>query len=118
MGERGRGWEVSPVVGRAAWRQVRGEAQPGRAGKSPPHLSLSPQCSDNIPPGYEPISLLEALNGLRSASPSLPAAPLYDEITYTGVLDGLPPPGRPLVGLERALESSHQKSKRSKSPDR
>ncbi|XP_048350260.1 E3 ubiquitin-protein ligase MGRN1 isoform X1 [Sphaerodactylus townsendi] len=74
-------------------------------------------CSDNIPPGYEPISLLEALNGLRSASPSLPSAPLYDEITYTGVLDGLPPTGRPLVGLDRAMESSHQKSKRSKSPD-
>ncbi|XP_054849384.1 E3 ubiquitin-protein ligase MGRN1 isoform X1 [Eublepharis macularius] len=74
-------------------------------------------CSDNIPPGYEPISLLEALNGLRSVSPSIPSAPLYDEITYTGVLDGLPPPSRPLVGLDRAMESSHQKSKRSKSPD-
>ncbi|XP_033023019.1 E3 ubiquitin-protein ligase MGRN1 isoform X2 [Lacerta agilis] len=74
-------------------------------------------CSDNIPPGYEPISLLEALNGLRSISPSIPSAPLYDEITYTGVLDGLPLSGRPLVGLDRAAESSHQKSKRSKSPD-
>ncbi|CAI5791807.1 E3 ubiquitin-protein ligase MGRN1 isoform X1 [Podarcis lilfordi] len=74
-------------------------------------------CSDNIPPGYEPISLLEALNGLRSISPSIPSAPLYDEITYTGVLDGLPLSGRPLVGLDRAVESSHQKSKRSKSPD-
>ncbi|XP_042294156.1 E3 ubiquitin-protein ligase MGRN1 isoform X1 [Sceloporus undulatus] len=74
-------------------------------------------CSDNIPPGYEPISLLEALNGLRSISPSIPSAPLYDEITYTGVLDGLPLSGRPLVGLDRAVENSHQKSKRSKSPD-
>ncbi|XP_066496848.1 E3 ubiquitin-protein ligase MGRN1 isoform X2 [Tiliqua scincoides] len=73
-------------------------------------------CSDNIPPGYEPISLLEALNGLRSTSPSIPSAPLYEEITYTGVLDGLPPSSRPL-GLDRAVESSHQKSKRSKSPD-
>lgn len=76
------------------------------------------QCSDNIPPGYEPISLLEALNGLRSTSPSIPSAPLYEEITYTGVLDGLPPSSRPLMGLDRAVESSHQKSKRSKSPDR
>lgn len=62
--------------------------------------------------------MLEALNGLRSISPSIPSAPLYDEITYTGVLDGLPLSGRPLVGLDRAVESSHQKSKRSKSPDR
>ncbi|KAM6423779.1 E3 ubiquitin-protein ligase MGRN1 isoform 1-T1 [Liasis olivaceus] len=74
-------------------------------------------CSDNIPPGYEPISLLEALNGLRSVSPSIPSAPLYDEISYTGVLDGLPPSSRPLGGLDRGTESSHQKTKRSKSPD-
>ncbi|XP_044289322.1 E3 ubiquitin-protein ligase MGRN1 isoform X2 [Varanus komodoensis] len=74
-------------------------------------------CSDNIPPGYEPISLLEALNGLRSVSPSIPSAPLYDEVTYTGVLDGLPLSGRPLVGLDRAVEGSHPKGKRSKSPD-
>ncbi|XP_067316690.1 E3 ubiquitin-protein ligase MGRN1-like isoform X2 [Anolis sagrei] len=74
-------------------------------------------CSDNIPPGYEPISLLEALNGLRSASPSIPSAPLYEEITYTGVLDGLPLSGRPLGALDRAPEGGHQKSKRSKSPD-
>lgn len=77
------------------------------------------QCSDNIPPGYEPISLLEALNGLRSVSPSIPSAPLYDEIGYSGVLDGLPPSSRPLGGLDRGgLESSHSKSKHSKSPDR
>ncbi|XP_026539023.1 E3 ubiquitin-protein ligase MGRN1 isoform X1 [Notechis scutatus] len=75
-------------------------------------------CSDNIPPGYEPISLLEALNGLRSVSPSIPSAPLYDEISYSGVLDGLPPPSRPLVGLDRGgVENNHQKSKHSKSPD-
>ncbi|XP_013930642.1 PREDICTED: E3 ubiquitin-protein ligase MGRN1 isoform X2 [Thamnophis sirtalis] len=75
-------------------------------------------CSDNIPPGYEPISLLEALNGLRSVSPSIPSAPLYDEISYSGVLDGLPPSSRPLVALDRGgVESSHQKNKRSKSPD-
>ncbi|XP_025921033.1 E3 ubiquitin-protein ligase MGRN1 isoform X5 [Apteryx rowi] len=73
--------------------------------------------SDNIPPGYEPISLLEALNGLRSVSPSIPSAPLYDEISYSGVVDGMPPASRPLVGMDRAVESSHQKGKRSKSPD-
>uniref|UniRef100_U3JNR2 E3 ubiquitin-protein ligase n=1 Tax=Ficedula albicollis TaxID=59894 RepID=U3JNR2_FICAL len=73
--------------------------------------------SDNIPPGYEPISLLEALNGLRSVSPSLPSAPLYEEISYSGVLDGLPPASRPLVPMDRALEAAHQKGKRSKSPD-
>ncbi|NWY67583.1 MGRN1 ligase, partial [Erithacus rubecula] len=73
--------------------------------------------SDNIPPGYEPISLLEALNGLRSVSPSLPSAPLYEEISYSGVLDGLPPASRPLVPMDRALEPAHQKGKRSKSPD-
>uniref|UniRef100_A0A8C0IVQ0 E3 ubiquitin-protein ligase n=1 Tax=Chelonoidis abingdonii TaxID=106734 RepID=A0A8C0IVQ0_CHEAB len=73
--------------------------------------------SDNIPPGYEPISLLEALNGLRSISPSIPSAPLYEEISYTGMVDGLPPVGRPLAGIDRATESGPQKSKRSKSPD-
>lgn len=96
---------------------------PARAGLGPgrrlEHGSLSPsQCSDNIPPGYEPLSLLEALNGLRSTSPPIPSAPLYEEITCTGVLDGLPASGRPLVGLDRAVESSHPKGKRSKSPDR
>ncbi|XP_020834252.1 E3 ubiquitin-protein ligase MGRN1 isoform X1 [Phascolarctos cinereus] len=73
--------------------------------------------SDNIPPGYEPISLLEALNGLRSISPAIPSAPLYEEITYSGVSDGLSQAGCPLAGLDRALESSLQKSKPNKSPD-
>lgn len=81
-------------------------------------LSSHPQSSDNIPPGYEPISLLEALNGLRSVSPSIPSAPLYEEINYSGMVDGMPPANRPLVGMDRAVESSHQKGKRSKSPDR
>ncbi|KAF2978481.1 hypothetical protein EK904_012955, partial [Melospiza melodia maxima] len=73
--------------------------------------------SDNIPAGYEPISLLEALNGLRSVSPSLPSAPLYDEISYSGVVDGVAPASRPLAAMDRALEAAHQKGKRSKSPD-
>ncbi|XP_014312761.1 E3 ubiquitin-protein ligase MGRN1 isoform X6 [Myotis lucifugus] len=74
--------------------------------------------SDSIPPGYEPISLLEALNGLRAISPALPSAPLYEEITYSGVSDGLSQASCPLAGLDRIMESSHQKGKsRSKSPD-
>ncbi|ELK34685.1 E3 ubiquitin-protein ligase MGRN1 [Myotis davidii] len=74
--------------------------------------------SDSIPPGYEPISLLEALNGLRAISPALPSAPLYEEITYSGISDGLSQASCPLAGLDRIMESSHQKGKsRSKSPD-
>lgn len=99
------------------WASPRGGLQPGEGFLTCPSLS-HPQSSDNIPPGYEPISLLEALNGLRSVSPSIPSAPLYDEISYSGVVDGMPPASRPLVGMDRAVESSHQKGKRSKSPDR
>lgn len=100
-----------------SWASPRGGLQPGEGFLTCPSLS-HPQSSDNIPPGYEPISLLEALNGLRSVSPSIPSAPLYDEISYSGVVDGMPPASRPLVGMDRAVESSHQKGKRSKSPDR
>lgn len=90
--------------------------EPGQPG---PHLLLSPQSSDSIPPGYEPISLLEALNGLRAISPAIPSAPLYEEITYSGISDGLSQASCPLAGLDRIMESSHQKGKpRSKSPDR
>ncbi|ELW72105.1 E3 ubiquitin-protein ligase MGRN1 [Tupaia chinensis] len=74
--------------------------------------------SDSIPPGYEPISLLEALNGLRAAPPAMPSAPLYEEITYSGISDGLSQASCPLAGIERVTESSHPKGKpRSRSPD-
>uniref|UniRef100_A0A8D2DGB1 E3 ubiquitin-protein ligase n=1 Tax=Sciurus vulgaris TaxID=55149 RepID=A0A8D2DGB1_SCIVU len=73
--------------------------------------------SDSIPPGYEPISLLEALNGLRAVSPAIPSAPLYEEITYSGVSDGLSQASCPLAGMDRILESGHQAKPRSKSPD-
>ncbi|XP_057343699.1 E3 ubiquitin-protein ligase MGRN1 isoform X1 [Manis pentadactyla] len=74
--------------------------------------------SDSIPPGYEPISLLEALNGLRAISPAIPSAPLYEEITYSGISDGLSQASCPLAGLDRIMESSNQKGKpRTKSPD-
>lgn len=84
-----------------------------------PHPPLSPQSSDSIPPGYEPISLLEALNGLRAVSPAVPSAPLYEEITYAGVSDGLSQATCPLAAMDRIMESGHHKGKpRSKSPDR
>ncbi|XP_010642422.1 E3 ubiquitin-protein ligase MGRN1 isoform X2 [Fukomys damarensis] len=73
--------------------------------------------SDSIPPGYEPISLLEALNGLRAVSPAIPSAPLYEEITYSGVSDGLSQATCPLAGIDQVLETSHQSRRRSKSPD-
>ncbi|XP_019515865.1 PREDICTED: E3 ubiquitin-protein ligase MGRN1 isoform X2 [Hipposideros armiger] len=74
--------------------------------------------SDSTPPGYEPISLLEALNGLRAISPAIPSAPLYEEITYSGIADGLSQASCPLAGLDRIVESSHQKGKsRGRSPD-
>uniref|UniRef100_A0A452DZ38 E3 ubiquitin-protein ligase n=1 Tax=Capra hircus TaxID=9925 RepID=A0A452DZ38_CAPHI len=78
--------------------------------------------ADGIPPGYEPISLLEALNGLRAVPPAVPpaapTAPLYEEITYSGVSDGLSQASCPLAGIDRMVESSLQKGKpRSKSPD-
>jgi hypothetical protein len=104
-------WDASPVSG--ALCQGQG------AQSFPPHLSFSPQSSDSIPPGYEPISLLEALNGLRAVSPAIPSAPLYEEITYSGISDSLSQASCPLAGLDRIMEGGHQKGKpRSKSPDR
>ncbi|XP_057343704.1 E3 ubiquitin-protein ligase MGRN1 isoform X6 [Manis pentadactyla] len=80
--------------------------------------SQETKSSDSIPPGYEPISLLEALNGLRAISPAIPSAPLYEEITYSGISDGLSQASCPLAGLDRIMESSNQKGKpRTKSPD-
>ncbi|KAK1162824.1 E3 ubiquitin-protein ligase MGRN1-like isoform X1 [Acipenser oxyrinchus oxyrinchus] len=68
--------------------------------------------SDNIPPGFEPISLLEALNGQRSVSPSIPSAPLYEEINFSGgLVESLPLSSRPLGNDNRAMDKS------SKSPD-
>lgn len=107
-------WGTRPAS-RALWPRVVGR----ECGQPVPYPLLSPQSSDSIPPGYEPISLLEALNGLRAISPAIPSAPLYEEITYSGVSDGLSQASCPLSGIDRILESSHQKGKaRSKSPDR
>ncbi|XP_057202543.1 E3 ubiquitin-protein ligase MGRN1b isoform X2 [Triplophysa rosa] len=71
--------------------------------------------SDSVPPGFEPISLLEALNGLGAVSPGIPSAPLYDEINFSGSLSG---ESRQLSSPEHSGDSGGQKSKVSKSPDR
>uniref|UniRef100_H2NQ13 E3 ubiquitin-protein ligase n=2 Tax=Pongo abelii TaxID=9601 RepID=H2NQ13_PONAB len=74
--------------------------------------------SDSVPPGYEPISLLEALNGLRAVSPAIPSAPLYEEITYSGISDGLSQASCPLAAIDHILDSSRQKGRpQSKAPD-
>lgn len=70
--------------------------------------------TDSVPPGFEPISLLEALNGLRSVSPAIPSAPLYDEINFSGGLGG---DSRQLSSPEHLNDGSLQKGKVSKSPD-
>uniref|UniRef100_A0A2R8MKZ0 E3 ubiquitin-protein ligase n=1 Tax=Callithrix jacchus TaxID=9483 RepID=A0A2R8MKZ0_CALJA len=93
--------------------------------KSKPHpaslTSKKPKretSSDSVPPGYEPISLLEALNGLRAVSPAIPSAPLYEEITYSGVSDGLSQASCPLATIDHILDSSRQKGRpQSKVPD-
>uniref|UniRef100_A0A673Y0X4 E3 ubiquitin-protein ligase n=1 Tax=Salmo trutta TaxID=8032 RepID=A0A673Y0X4_SALTR len=77
-------------------------------------VCASLQSSDSVPPGFEPISLLEALNGLHSVSPSIPPAPLYDDINFSGSLVG---EGRPLGSPEHSGDGGLQKGKVSKSPD-
>eukprot|EP00062_Callorhinchus_milii_P022161 gi/632979644/ref/XP_007906584.1/ PREDICTED: E3 ubiquitin-protein ligase MGRN1 [Callorhinchus milii] len=73
--------------------------------------------TDHIPPGFEPVSLLEALNGLRSVSPVIPSVPLYEEISYSGFGDGLSPSGRQLSAIDRMIDSGPQKPKLSKSSE-
>ncbi|NXU69476.1 RN157 ligase, partial [Horornis vulcanius] len=74
-------------------------------GGSSPHFP-SPQSSENIPPGYEVVSLLEALNGPLTPSPAtLPLRALGDP-PGMGTLpsygsDGPLPPLRALSPLER-----------------
>ncbi|XP_061837231.1 E3 ubiquitin-protein ligase MGRN1b isoform X1 [Nerophis lumbriciformis] len=67
--------------------------------------------SDSVPPGFEPVSLLEALNGMRSVSPPIPSVPLYDDINFSGG------DGRPLSSPEHLSDGGLQKGKVSKSPD-
>ncbi|XP_031420698.1 E3 ubiquitin-protein ligase MGRN1b isoform X5 [Clupea harengus] len=70
--------------------------------------------TDSVPPGFEPISLLEAMNGLRPVSPGIPSAPLYDEINFSGSVGG---DSRPHSPSELSGDSALQKGKVSKSPD-
>ncbi|KAM8844940.1 E3 ubiquitin-protein ligase MGRN1b isoform 2-T2 [Spinachia spinachia] len=70
--------------------------------------------TDSVPPGFEPISLLEALNGLQSVSPAIPTAPLYDDINFSGAPVG---EGRQLGSPEHLSDGGLQKAKVSKSPD-
>ncbi|KAK2097467.1 E3 ubiquitin-protein ligase mgrn1 [Saguinus oedipus] len=96
----------------------RGSGEQVVPGHEPPSPTLSLQSSDSVPPGYEPISLLEALNGLRAVSPAIPSAPLYEEITYSGVSDGLSQASCPLAAIDHILDSSRQKGRpQSKVPD-
>ncbi|XP_060795679.1 probable E3 ubiquitin-protein ligase MGRN1 isoform X4 [Neoarius graeffei] len=74
--------------------------------------------SENIPPGYEPVSLLEALNGVQPASPALPSAPLYEEVQYSGEMsDPLTLSIKQQSTVELSADPAALKSKLSKSPD-
>nr|XP_010595640.1 E3 ubiquitin-protein ligase MGRN1 isoform X1 [Loxodonta africana] len=91
------------------------KSHPASLASKKPKRETSP---DSIPPGYEPISLLEALNGLRAISPAIPSAPLYEEITYSGASDALSQASCPLAGISQVVDSSHLKGKpRNRSPD-
>ncbi|KAM9584315.1 E3 ubiquitin-protein ligase MGRN1 isoform 3-T5 [Trichechus inunguis] len=91
------------------------KSHPASLASKKPKRETSP---DSVPPGYEPISLLEALNGLRAVSPAIPSAPLYEEITYSGGSDALSQASCPLAGINPITDSSHQEGKpRNRSPD-
>ncbi|KAK1793906.1 hypothetical protein P4O66_010815 [Electrophorus voltai] len=84
-----------------------------------PVLSQSSDHTDNlnseyIPPGYEPVSLLEALNGVQPMSPAVPSAPLYEEIQFSGDLSDPLNPGRRQQGT---VDTGPGRSKGSTSPD-
>ncbi|KAL2078168.1 hypothetical protein ACEWY4_025853 [Coilia grayii] len=94
------------------------------AGSLPPvsfstdHTEHSQQSSDNIPPGYEAISLLEALNGICAVPSPIPSAPLYEEIQFP--TDGGGDPlalSRPQSVGDLPGDTATLKGKGSKSPD-
>uniref|UniRef100_A0A8C4NF09 E3 ubiquitin-protein ligase n=1 Tax=Eptatretus burgeri TaxID=7764 RepID=A0A8C4NF09_EPTBU len=66
--------------------------------KLTPHAAHSDECFDTIPPGYEAVSLLEALNGPCSASPSGPVGPgsLAERLSALGLCTS------PSVGLSES----------------
>uniref|UniRef100_A0A3B4C3A4 E3 ubiquitin-protein ligase n=1 Tax=Pygocentrus nattereri TaxID=42514 RepID=A0A3B4C3A4_PYGNA len=84
----------------------------------PPKKKKTHNNSENVPPGYEPVSLLEALNGVQALPPAIPSAPLYEEIQFTGeVGDPLNLSRRQQSMLEHSPDPAALKGKGSKSPD-
>uniref|UniRef100_A0A671F4A6 E3 ubiquitin-protein ligase n=1 Tax=Rhinolophus ferrumequinum TaxID=59479 RepID=A0A671F4A6_RHIFE len=69
--------------------------------------------SENIPPGYEVVSLLEALNGPLTPSPAVPPLRVLGDGHLSGMLpaygsDGHLPPVRTLSPLDRLSDCSSQ----------
>ncbi|KAM6164820.1 E3 ubiquitin ligase RNF157 isoform 5-T5 [Rhynchocyon petersi] len=76
--------------------------------------------SENVPPGYEVVSLLEALNGPLTPSPAVPPLHVLGDGHLSGMLpsygsDGHLPPVRTLSPLDRLSDSSSQGLKLKKS---
>lgn len=74
---------------------------------------LFPQSSENIPPGYEVVSLLEALNGPLTPSPAIPPLHVLGDGHLSGMLpaygsEGHLPPARTLSPLDRLSDCSSQ----------
>ncbi|XP_015414699.1 PREDICTED: RING finger protein 157 [Myotis davidii] len=75
--------------------------------------SEEPSSSENIPPGYEVVSLLEALNGPLTPSPAVPPLHVLGDGHLSGMLpaygsDGHLPPVRTLSPLDRLPDGSSQ----------
>lgn len=80
----------------------------------------SPQSSENIPPGYEVVSLLEALNGPLTPSPAVPPLHVLGDRHLSGMLpsygsDGHLPPVRTFSPLDRLSDCGSQGLKLKKS---
>ncbi|XP_021067983.1 E3 ubiquitin ligase RNF157 isoform X1 [Mus pahari] len=76
--------------------------------------------SENIPPGYEVVSLLEALNGPLTSSPAVPPLHVLGDGHLSGMLpsygsDGYLPPVRTLSPLDRLSDCNSQGLKLKKS---
>nr|XP_028692668.1 E3 ubiquitin ligase RNF157 isoform X8 [Macaca mulatta] len=76
--------------------------------------------SENIPPGYEVVSLLEALNGPLTPSPAVPPLHVLGDGHLSGMLpsygsDGHLPPVRTISPLDRLSDCSNQGLKLKKS---
>ncbi|XP_044794532.2 E3 ubiquitin ligase RNF157 isoform X4 [Bubalus bubalis] len=76
--------------------------------------------SENIPPGYEVVSLLEALNGPLTPSPAVPPLHVLGDRHFSGMLpsygsDGHLPPVRTFSHLDRLSDCGSQGLKLKKS---